>query len=149
MAVETERKFLVRSEFRHLAERKAEITQVYLASDKDKTVRLRIADDQAFLTIKGKSDAGGLSRAEWEFEIPITDALDIIPLSLPGKIVKTRYYIPSGKHVFEVDEFHDKNKGLIIAELEISDKNEYFEKPSWLGEEVTGKAEYYNSNLRK
>ncbi len=124
MAVETERKFL-------------------------KTIRLRIADDQAFLTIKGRSDARGISRAEWEFEIPVTDALDIIPLSMPGKIVKTRYYIPSGKHVFEVDEFHDKNQGLIIAEIELSDENEDFEKPAWLGEEVTGKAEYYNSNLRK
>jgi len=149
MAVETERKFLVKSEFRNLAVKKAEITQVYLASDKDKTIRLRIADDQAFLTIKGRSDARGISRAEWEFEIPVTDALDIIPLSLSGKIVKTRYYIPSGKHVFEVDEFHDKNQGLIIAEIELSYENEDFEKPTWLGEEVTGKAEYYNSNLRK
>jgi adenylate cyclase len=149
MATETERKFLVKSDFMHLAVEKKEITQVYLTSDPVKTVRLRITDDMAFITIKSRSNQGSISRGEWEYSIPLADALEIYPLSLPGKIVKTRYFIPSGKHVFEVDVFHDKNEGLIIAEIELSSDNEEFDKPEWLGEEVTGKAEYYNSSLRK
>lgn len=149
MATETERKFLVKSDFKHFAVAKNEITQVYLISDTLKTVRLRIADDTAYITIKSRAEQGSISRGEWEYQIPLADALEIIPLSLPGKIIKTRYFIPSGKHTFEVDVFHDKNEGLVIAEIELSTDNEEFDKPEWLGEEVTGKAGYYNSNLRK
>jgi len=149
MATETERKFLVKSEFRHLAVKEIEIIQTYLSLDPDKTIRLRIADGKAFLTIKSRSDKGSISRNEWEFLIPVSDANEMMQVCLPGKIVKTRYLIPAGKHTFEVDVFHDKNDGLIIAEIELSSEDEQFEKPYWLGEEVTGKSEYYNANLIK
>jgi len=149
MAIETERKFLVKGEFRHLSVQKIEITQFYLVKDPVRTIRIRICDDVAYLTIKGKAPEGTISRNEWEYPIPVADAEAMLPLCLPGKIVKTRYLVPSGKHVFEVDVFHDKNEGLVIAELELSDEDEIFEKPGWLGEEVTGDPEYYNSNLAR
>lgn len=149
MATETERKFLVKSEFRHLTVKEIRITQSYLSIDRDKTIRLRIADDKAFLTIKSRISGKSLARSEWEYPIPLSDANEIMDVCLPGKIVKTRYLIPSGKHTFEVDVFHDKNEGLIIAEIELSSEDEQFEKPDWLGEEVTGKPEYYNANLIK
>jgi adenylate cyclase len=149
MATETERKFLVRGEFRNLAVRKIQITQTYLSIDPDKTIRLRITDEKAYLTIKSRIAGDSISRNEWEFEIPVSDAEDMIKVCLPGKIVKDRYLIPSGSHTFEVDVFHDKNEGLIIAEIELSSDDEQFERPEWLGEEVTGKPEYYNSNLIK
>ena len=149
MATETERKFLVKEEFRHLAVKEIGITQSYLSIDPDKTIRLRIADDKAFLTIKSRISRKSISRSEWEFPISLSDANEIMHVCLPGKIVKTRYLIPSGNHTFEVDVFHDKNEGLIIAEIELSSEGEQFEKPDWLGEEVTGKPEYYNANLIK
>jgi adenylate cyclase len=149
MATETERKFLVRGEFRNLAVRKIQITQTYLSIDPDKTIRLRITDEKAYLTIKSRITGDSISRNEWEFEIPVSDAEDMIKVCLPGKIIKDRYLIPSGSHTFEVDVFHDKNEGLIIAEIELSSEHEQFERPEWLGEEVTGKPEYYNSNLIK
>jgi adenylate cyclase len=149
MATETERKFLAKSEFRHLSVKEIKITQYYLSIDPDKTIRLRITDDKAFLTIKSRIRKESITRSEWEFPIPFSDANDMMPVCLPGKIVKTRYLIPSGNHTFEVDVFHDKNEGLIIAEIELSSEDEQFEKPDWLGEEVTGKPEYYNANLIK
>jgi adenylate cyclase len=149
MATETERKFLVRAEFRNLAVRKIQITQTYLSIDPGKTIRLRITDEKAYLTIKSRITGDSISRNEWEFEIPVSDAEDMIKVCLPGKIVKDRYLIPFGSHTFEVDVFHDKNEGLIIAEIELSSEHEQFERPEWLGEEVTGKPEYYNSNLIK
>jgi adenylate cyclase len=149
MATETERKFLVRGEFRHLAVKKIKITQSYLLKDPDKTIRLRIADEKGFLTIKSRISRESLSRNEWEFEIPVSDAEDMIKVCLPGKIVKDRYLIPSGSHTIEVDVFHDKNEGLVIAEIELSSEDEQFIRPEWLGEEVTGNPEYYNSNLIK
>lgn len=149
MATETERKFLVKGEFRHLADKEVRITQSYLSVDPDKTIRIRIADNEAFLTIKSRSKGNSFARSEWEFPIPFSDATEIMTLCLPGKIVKTRHLIPMGKHIFEVDVFHDKNEGLIIAEIELSSEDEQFEKPDWLGEEVTGKPEYYNANLIK
>jgi adenylate cyclase len=90
-----------------------------------------------------------LTRNEWEFPISVSDAKEMLKICLPGKIEKTRYIVPSGRHKFEVDVFHDKNEGLIIAEIELSSENEQFDKPEWLGEEVTGKPEYYNANLIK
>jgi len=149
MATETERKFLVKSEFRHLAIREIKIVQTYLSIDPDKTIRLRTTDDKEYITIKNKPKGKSISRGEWEFPIPLQDANEMISLCLPGKIVKSRFLIPSGKHTWEVDVFHDKNEGLIIAEIELTEEDEHFEKPDWLGEEVTGIPEYYNANLIK
>jgi adenylate cyclase len=149
MGVETERKFLVKGDFRKDATGKAEIIQAYLLIDPVRTIRIRIADDSAFITIKTKPAAGSISRGEWEFSIPVEDARDLLPLCLPGKIAKTRYFVPSGKHTIEVDVFHDRNEGLIIAEIELTDESESFESPQWLGDEVTGDPRYYNSNLIK
>ena len=149
MATETERKYLVKSEFKHLAVKQIRIAQYYLLIEHQKIIRLRIDDKQASLTIKSQHDDKSISRDEWEFKIPLSDAEEIIKICLPGKIIKTRYFIPSGKHMFEVDVFHDKNEGLIIAEIELSSEDEQFEKPGWLGEEVTGISQYYNANLIK
>jgi CYTH domain-containing protein len=149
MATETERKFLIKSEFRHLANKQINITQAYFVIDTAKTIRLRITDDKAYITVKGGPGAGSITRNEWEFEIPVRDAREMIGLCLPGRIVKTRYLVPSGKHTFEVDVFHEKNEGLVIAEIELTSEDEHFLKPEWLGEEVTGQAQYYNANLIK
>jgi adenylate cyclase len=149
MARETERKFLVKGEFMHLAVKKIEITQCYLNKDRDKTIRMRIAGDEGILTIKSNATEGSITRGEWEFPVSLVDALDILSLCLPGKIVKTRYMVPSGKHTFQVDVFHDKNEGLIVAEIELNSDDEEYEKPDWLGEEVTGRVEYFNSTLAK
>jgi adenylate cyclase len=149
MATETERKFLVKGKFMHLAISEINIIQSYLSKYPDKTVRLRITDDKGFLTIKSHIYPESITRHEWEFPISLSDAKEIMDVCLPGRIIKTRYLIPSGKHTFEVDVFHDKNEGLIIAEIELSSEDEPFEKPDWLGEEVTGKPEYYNSSLAK
>jgi len=149
MAIETERKFLVKGEFRHLAIREIEIAQYYLSRDPDKTIRLRIAGDKGYLTIKSRITGESISRNEWEFPVSLSDAKEIMRVCLPGKILKTRYLIPSGNHIFEVDVFHDKNEGLTIAEIELSSEDESFEKPDWLGEEVTGLPQYYNSNLTR
>jgi adenylate cyclase len=149
MAIETERKFLVKSEFRQSAIQEIKIIQTYLSIDPDKTIRIRTADDKAFITIKNRPDGKSISRGEWEFQIPLSDAKEMMSLCLPGRIVKTRYLVPVGSHTFEVDVFHDKNEGLIIAEIELTTEDEQFEKPDWLGDEVTGRAEYYNANLIK
>lgn len=149
MATETERKFLVKGKFRHLAVKEINIIQSYLSIDPDKTIRLRIADEKAFLTIKGRPLKNTITRNEWEVQVTVTDAQEMMPLCLPGRIVKTRYLIPSGRHVFEVDIFHEKNEGLIIAEIELISEDEQFVKPDWLGEEVTGNPDYYNANLIK
>src|SRR4030042_263469 len=147
MAAEIERKFLVRGEFRHLAIKKTRIIQTYLSIDPDKTIRIRTAGRKAFITIKNRPKGISFTRDEWEFQIPIADAREIMKISLPGKIDKTRYLVPAGKHIFEVDEFHDKNEGLVIAEIELASESEKFDRPGWLGEEVTGRPEYYNANL--
>jgi adenylate cyclase len=149
MAKETERKFLIKQEFRHLAVRKISITQAYLSVDPERTIRIRIADNEAFITIKGRDTGKSFTRNEWEYSILISDANEIMKLCLPGMIQKTRYVIPSGDHNWEVDVFHGKNEGLIIAEIELSSEDEQFDKPDWVGEEVTGNPEYYNSNLIK
>ena len=147
MATETERKFLVKGEFKHLAIREIEIIQSYLSIDPEKTIRIRIADEEAFITIKGRSTCRSITRSEWEFPIPLPDANEIMSLCIPGRIIKTRYLVPSADHTFEVDVFHDNNEGLIIAEIELSTEDEPFEKPDWLGNEVTGNPHYYNANL--
>jgi adenylate cyclase len=149
MGIETERKFLVKGEFKHLAVSKIAIIQRYLLKDPYKTIRLRIADAKAFLTIKTPLISGSIARGEWEFQIPVEDANELMKICLPGQVIKTRYIIPAGKHKFEVDEFHDKNKGLVIAEIELESEDQQFEFPDFIGEEVTGNPAYYNSNLAR
>jgi len=149
MATETERKFLVKGKFRQLAVKEIKIIQRYLSISTDNSVRLRIAEEKAFLTIKSRISNKSIAKNEWEVPVPLSDANEMMHICLPGKIVKTRYLIPSGTHTFEIDVFHDKNEGLIIAEIELSSEDEQFEKPDWLGEEVTGRPEYYNANLIK
>lgn len=147
MAQEIERKFLVRGEFKSQAFQAERIIQGYLSSQPERTVRVRIRGDRGFLTIKGKSSENGVSRYEWEKEIPLAEALELMSLTEPGRIDKTRYLVRKGKHIFEVDEFYGENEGLILAEIELKDENEVFEKPEWLGTEVTGDLRYYNAML--
>ena len=149
MAIETERKFLVKGEFKYLAVKKIEIIQAYLSATPDKTIRLRITGEKAFLTVKTKAKLNSISRNEWEVEIPGKDAMEMMDICIPGRVVKTRYLVPAGKHTIEVDVFHEKNEGLVVAEIELSTEDELFEKPEWLGEEVTGNPMYFNSNLIK
>ena len=149
MATETERKFLVKSEFRHLAVREIKITQAYLSIDPQKTIRIRLADSKAFLTVKSRPQKNSITRNEWEVEIPVNDAQEMMSICLPGRIVKTRYLVPLGTHTFEIDVFHEKNEGLVVAEIELNSDNESFDKPDWLGDEVTGMPQYYNANLIK
>ncbi len=147
MGREIERKFLVKGEFLKDSIRKTEITQAYLSTDPMRTIRVRIAGEKAFLTIKSRGNDNMSDRKEWETEIDVSDAIEILDVCLPGKIEKTRYIVPSGKHRFEVDVFHGKNEGLVIAEIELASPDEFFERPDWLDREVTGFPEYYNSNL--
>ena len=147
MAKEIERKFLVSGEFRQDSPESYHIMQGYISTDPDRTVRVRIKGEQCFLTIKGRSSLDGLSRYEWEKEIPVSEALELMNLCVSGVIDKTRYLVPYGGHTYEVDVFHGANEGLVLAEIELSDELEAFEKPFWLGEEVTGDVRYYNSML--
>lgn len=149
MALEIERKFLVKGGFKHEAHKSYRIKQGFLSSVPERTVRIRIREEQAFLTIKGKGNASGVSRYEWEKEIKLEEAKELLLLCEPGIIDKTRYLVAVGTHVFEVDEFYGENQGLILAEIELSSEEESFEKPEWLGEEVSGDVRYYNSALRK
>lgn len=147
---EIERKFLVKNEsFKSLATAEKKIAQGYLNTNLERTVRVRIANEKAFLTIKGKGNETGMTRFEWEKEIPLEEAKSLLELCEKGVIEKTRFEIPSGKHLFEVDEFYGENVGLIIAEIELSDENEAFEKPDWLGKEVTNDERFYNAYLSK
>lgn len=149
MAQEIERKFLVKGEFKSLAYSQSHIVQGYISSAHGRTVRIRIRDEKGYLTIKGASNASGMSRYEWEKEIPFNEAQELMKLCEPGIIDKTRYLIKSGKHTFEVDEFYGENEGLILAEVELNSEDELYEKPLFIGEEVTGDIRYYNSNLMK
>lgn len=149
MPQEIERKFLVTdTSYRELATSSSHIVQGYICSDKGRTVRIRIRNDKGYLTIKGGSNAAGLSRYEWEQEIDVADAHDLLKLCEPGVIDKVRYLVPSGNHVFEVDEFAGENQGLVIAEVELAAENEPYTKPAFIGQEVTGNRRYYNSHLR-
>jgi CYTH domain-containing protein len=148
--VEIERKFLVKSEgFKNQASKKFRIIQGFLNTHPERTVRIRIRGDQAYLTIKGKSSKNGLTRFEWEKEIPVVEAEELMKLCEPGIIEKTRYLVEIEEHTFEIDEFFGENQGLIVAEIELHSENDTFEKPEWLGEEVTGEIRYYNSQLSK
>lgn len=147
MAQEIERKFLVKDDFIGQAGESILIIQAYLSLDKERTVRIRIQNEQAFLTIKGKSNVSGLSRYEWEKEIDQSEAKELLKLAIGSSIEKIRYRIPVGKHVFEVDVFSGENEGLVLAEVELQSEEEVFEKPEWLGKEVSGDPRYYNANL--
>ena len=150
MNIETERKFLVKDEsFKAQAVEYHRIRQGYIAHDEGRTVRVRLWDDQGVLTIKGPSMDGGLSRLEWEREITREEAEDLFLVCKPGTVDKTRWIIPAGNRKFEVDEFHGENEGLVMAEIELGSADEAFEKPSWLGQEVTGDKRYYNSYLAR
>ncbi|HNR06262.1 MAG TPA: CYTH domain-containing protein [Saprospiraceae bacterium] len=150
MAQEIEKKFLVTSDaYKAIALKKIRITQGYLSSVPERTVRVRIKGESGFLTIKGIGNDSGASRYEWEKEIPLAEAQELMKICEPGVIDKTRYEVPAGTRRWEVDEFHGDNEGLVVAELELANENDAFIKPGWIGNEVTGKVEYYNAMLMK
>jgi len=150
MAIEIERKFLVTSEdFKSDALKSTRIKQGYLSSLPGRTVRVRIKGEKGFLTVKGESNDTGTTRFEWEKEIPIEEANELLKICEPGLIDKTRFEVKSGNHIIEVDEFYGENLGLVVAEIELSNENEIVIRPSWLGKEVTGDTKYYNSALTK
>lgn len=150
MALEIERKFLVLDDsFKHEAFSKSHIVQGYICSERGRSVRIRIRDERAYITIKGPSLSGGLARYEFEQEIPMDDARQLLTLCDPGIIDKTRWLVKAGSHTFEVDEFAGENQGLVIAEVELNSENEAYEKPHFIGQEVTGDRRYYNSQLRR
>jgi CYTH domain-containing protein len=146
--IEIERKFLVASnDFIAESTAKYDIAQGYLNSNIERTVRVRIKENKGFLTVKGKSNESGITRFEWEKELSFDDAKRLLLLCENGVIEKIRYIIPYGKHAYEVDVFLGENEGLIMAEIELNDENEAFEKPKWLGKEVTNDERYFNSYL--
>ena len=146
--IEIERKFLVKaSDYKKEAHRKTKIVQGYLTKDPKRTVRVRIRENQGFLTIKGMSSEDGLSRFEWEKEIPLNEAKELITLCLPTIIEKIRYEVTYKGVLFEVDEFEGTHSGLVLVEVELNSTEDIFEKPNWVGKEVTGDEKYYNSYL--
>jgi adenylate cyclase len=150
MAQEIEKKFLVKGDFMPLVVKQTRITQGYLSSVPERTVRVRIKGEKGFLTIKGIGNESGASRYEWEKEISIEDAKALLAICEPGVIDKTRFIVKAdGDLVFEVDEFYGENEGLTVAEIELPSEDTAFSQPAWLGEEVTGEVKYYNSMLMK
>lgn len=149
MANEIERKFLVKGEFKNLASKSTRIVQGYLSSVPERTVRVRIKGDKGYITIKGIGNASGASRYEWEKEIQVNEVEELLKICEPGVIDKTRHLVKVGEHTFEVDEFFGENQGLVLAEIELTSESEAFQKPNWLGEEVTGDTKYFNSMLMK
>lgn len=149
MHIETERKFLVLDDgYKSQAVEFHRIRQGYIAHDSGRSVRVRIRDGQGFLTIKGPF-IGEVGRPEWEKVITLEEAEDLFLLCKPGRVDKTRWIVPAGDRSFEVDEFHGENEGLVLAEIELSDADETFEKPAWLGREVTDDERYYNGYLAR
>ena len=149
MAQEIERKFLVKGNFKPEVFKSTRIMLGYLSSVPERTVRVRINGEQGFLTIKGKGNHSGIRRYEWEKEIPLNEAEELLQLCEPGIIDKVRNLVPVGKHTWEVDVFHGDNEGLILAEIELASEDEPFERPDWVGHEVSGDRRYYNSMLTK
>lgn len=149
MATEIERKFLVKGDFLSHVYNAQRIVQGYICSQPGRTVRVRIRGEEGFLTIKGASDEKGLSRYEFEQKIPLADAEVLLTLCEPGVIDKVRHLVKADMYTWEIDVFHGENEGLILAEIELSSEDEPFEKPDWLGEEVSGDRRYYNSMLTK
>jgi len=149
MAIETERKFLVLSDdYKKLATSHSRIKQGYICSERGRTVRIRMRDEKFYLTIKGPSHNGGLSRYEFEKEVSKDEGLSLFMICEPGIVDKTRWLVPSGAHTFEVDEFHGENDGLVMAEVELKSEDEAYVAPAFIGKEVTGDRRYYNSQLR-
>ena len=150
MAQEIERKFLVCGDFKTEAYLSTRIIQGYLSSQPGRIVRVRVKGNKGYITIKGRTNATGVSRFEWEKEIAVDEALSLLELAEPGIIDKTRYLVKNtdDRHVWEVDEFHGDNEGLVMAEIELAAEDEPFDKPEWLGKEVTGDPRYYNSMLK-
>ena len=148
MALEIERKFLVTGDYKSLATSHSRIVQGYICSERGRTVRVRLRDERGYLTIKGPSNNGGLSRYEFEHAISKDEALSLFRLCEPGIVDKIRWLVPAGRHTFEVDEFFGENEGLVVAEVELGSEDEAFERPDFLGKEVTGDRRYYNSSLR-
>ena len=150
MAQEIERKFMVKSNaLKTEAFKSTRITQGYLSSVPERTVRVRVKGDKGFITVKGIADESGVSRYEWEKEISAADADELLKICEPGVIDKTRYLVKNGDLCFEIDEFYGDNEGLSMAEIELPDENTEFQRPEWLGEEVTGDKRFYNSMLTK
>ena len=150
MAVEIERKFIVTNDsYKALAFQSDRIAQGYICREGGNSARVRVRGDRGYLTIKGPSLDGGLSRFEWEKEIPVAEALELLKLCHDAIIDKMRYLVKWGNHIFEVDEFFGENEGLVVAEIELSDADEQFEKPDFIGQEVTGDKRYYNSRLTR
>lgn len=149
MAKEIERKFLVRGDYSKEVFESHHIVQGYLCHVTGKTVRVRILDGKAILTIKGPSDSSGIGRFEWEKEITLQDAEDLLTIAEPGLVDKTRHLVRNldGVHVWEIDEFHGDNEGLVVAEIELGSADEDFIRPEWLGEEVSMDRRYFNSSL--
>lgn len=150
MAQEIERKFKVKGDFKKYASKEIKIVQGFLSTVPERTVRVRIKGGKGFLTIKGIGNKSGASRFEWEKEISVDDAKDLMLICEPGEIKKTRYIVKAdGNLFFEIDEFYGENAGLTVAEIELPSEGTEFTKPEWLGEEVTGEVKYYNSTLMK
>ena len=149
MATEIERKYLVAGDFSREVFSAERIVQGYICSQPGRTVRVRIRGDKGFLTIKGPSDEKGLSRYEFEQTIPLADAEELLKLCEPGVIDKVRNLVRRESHIWEVDVFHGSNEGLVVAEIELASEDEPFERPEWLGAEVSGDRRYYNSMLTK
>jgi len=146
MAIEIERKFLIKNDnWKPLVQKGQAIKQGYLNLDPERTVRVRLINQKGFLTIKGKSI--NTSRLEFEYEIPHEEAEELLKLSDKTGIEKTRYELPADGVIWEIDIFQGQNEGLRIAEIELTDENQPFEKPEWLGHEVSLDSRYYNSNL--
>ena len=149
MALEIERKFLVKGDFMPDVISSSRIVQGYLASSPTASVRIRIYGEKGYMTVKGRMSESGMSRFEWEKEIPADEALSLLRLCAGGVIDKVRHIVPFAGHNFEVDVFGGANEGLVLAEVELSSEDEIFELPSWLGQEVTGDMRYHNSMLLK
>ncbi len=149
MNIEIERKYLVKGDFKKFAVKSYKIAQGFLSSIPERTVRVRINEEKGFITVKGISNNSGTSRFEWEKEISLEEAKSLLKICEPSIIEKVRYIIPVNELFFEVDEFLGENSGLVIAEIELPFEEFKFDKPSWLGNEVTGDVKYYNSVLAK
>ncbi|MBC8184083.1 CYTH domain-containing protein [candidate division KSB1 bacterium] len=149
MAKEIERKFLVKGDFKTFSKKETRITQGYLSSVPERTVRVRLKGEKGFITIKGIGSESGASRYEWEKEIPVNEVQDLLKICEPGVIDKTRYLVEFEGFTWEVDEFYGDNEGLTVAEIELPEEDTVFKKPSWAGDEVTGEKKYFNSMLMK
>ncbi len=150
MAHEIELKFLVKGDFKPFVTKKSEIIQAYISANPNRTVRIRICDGKGYINIKGVPKVSGIIRFEWEQEISLEDAKELMELRESGIVKKTRYIVPAENGLeFEVDEFHEDNEGLLMAEIELTSADTSFEKPEWLGEEVTGTPAFYSAELSK